>query len=50
MHDYRSVVDGIILLAVILYLPGGLVDLPARLWLPVRLALTRKRANGAPAR
>ena len=49
MHDYRNVMDGIILLAVILYLPGGLVDLPARLWRPVRLALARQRTEGAPA-
>ena len=32
LHDYRAVVDGLILLAVILFLPGGLVELPARLW------------------
>ena len=31
LNDYRTVVNGLILLAVILFLPGGLVELPSRL-------------------
>jgi branched-chain amino acid transport system permease protein len=31
LHDYRAMADGLILLAVILFLPGGLVSLPGKL-------------------
>lgn len=51
LHDYRAVVDGLILLAVILFLPGGLVELPGRLlrWartLPGPWALARAGGDG----
>jgi branched-chain amino acid transport system permease protein len=32
LNNYRTVVNGLVLLGVILFLPGGLVDLPAVLW------------------
>lgn len=32
LHDARAVINGLVLLAVILFLPGGLVDLPYRIF------------------
>jgi branched-chain amino acid transport system permease protein len=49
LNGYRTVVNGLILLAVILFLPGGLVDLPRRLSQLVCLGIQRlghKRENG----
>jgi branched-chain amino acid transport system permease protein len=46
LHDYRTVVNGVVLLAVILFLPGGLVDLPGRLVVLVRLLLLKAARSG----
>lgn len=46
LNDYRAVVNGLILLAVILFLPGGLVELPVRLRDLVRAGTSRLRAAG----
>ncbi len=44
LQNARAIVDGVVLLAVILFLPGGLVEVPARL-----RALAQRRAPGLPA-
>jgi len=45
LQNLRAVADGVILLLVILFLPGGLVDLPVRLLALVRTRAARGRAS-----
>jgi branched-chain amino acid transport system permease protein len=47
LHEYRAVVNGLILLLVILFLPGGLVDVPARLRRLARRATATRGTCGA---